>query len=79
MENESMNEKLCIFCEHFAWEGVGYVYYSTLTGGDMTGGTSCKKLHFYEENPKNEGELRAILLRAESCEDYAPPVKVKTS
>lgn len=66
-------EKLCIFCEHFDWEGVGYTYYSTLTGGDTNGGATCKKGHYYESRPDDEKELRALFLKAETCPDYTPP------
>jgi hypothetical protein len=66
-------EKLCIFCEHFDWEGVGYTYYSTLTGGAMNGGATCNKQHYYEQRPSDEDELRALFLKAEACPDYAPP------
>jgi len=64
-------EKLCIFCEHFDWEGVGYVHYSTLTGGDDTGGATCKKNYYFERRPDNQNELRAIFLKAEKCTDYS--------
>ena len=64
-------EKLCIFCEHFDWEGVGYTHYSTLTGGDDTGGASCNKGHYYERRPDNEKDLRALFLTAEKCNNYS--------
>ena len=63
-------EKLCMFCPHFDWEGVGYIYYSTLTGGDVTGGMSCKKGHFYEDRPDDTAAFRKIILTAQTCPDY---------
>lgn len=71
---EPVVEKLCAFCEHFDWDSVSYHYYSTLTGGDLEGGASCKKFHFREERPDNNEELRALFLKAETCCDYLPPV-----
>ena len=68
-----MSEKICVFCEHFDWRGIGYAYYSTLTVGAIDGGMCCKKHHFYEERPDDNGGFRAIILKAETCADYAPP------
>ena len=72
--------KLCAFCEHFDWEGIGYRYYSEETGGDITGGADCKKKHFLEEQPSDNEEMRMLFLKAETCDDYLPPnVKLRGS
>lgn len=68
-------EKLCVFCEHFDWEGVGYIHYSTLTGGSLEGGASCKKMHFFGENPRDNEEFRGLILLAKKCADYTPPTE----
>lgn len=68
-------EKLCIFCKHFDWEGVGYTYYSELTGGDISGGATCMKQHYFEARPRNEDQLRDLFLKAETCPDYTPPIR----
>lgn len=69
-----VNEKLCLFCEHFAWENIceGGAY-STMTGGETYGGAMCRKGHYREDRPYDEGDLRVILLRAEKCPDYRRP------
>jgi hypothetical protein len=69
------HEKLCIFCNHFHWEGLEYTYYSTLTGGDVSGGATCRKGHFFQTVPDDNEELRALYLRASNCKDYDPPVR----
>lgn len=62
-------EKLCVFCKEWILD-VDYIYYSTLTGGDMTKEISCKhkpSVSFYDED-----DFRAAILRAETCEFYKP-------
>ena len=66
-------ENLCVFCKHFDWERVGYHYYSTLTGGDIEGGATCKKGYYYEEVPCDTEDFRTLILKAETCKDYEPP------
>jgi len=70
----AMMEKLCVFCKNFDWERAGYVYYSTLTGGDITGGTTCKKQHYFEVQPYSLEEFRKLILKAERCADYDPDI-----
>lgn len=38
-----MSERLCIFCKHFGWERMGFIYYSEETGGDEEVGCSAKR------------------------------------
>lgn len=70
----AVTERLCLFCEHFVWERCGTgADYSECTGGDDYGGASCKKSHFNEDRPYDEDDLRRILIKAVSCDDYKPP------
>lgn len=68
-----MNEKLCIFCEHFHWSkeemwGMG----STMTGPMFEGGdATCDKGHMKDTpTPYDEAEYRAIILRGAKRPDY---------
>lgn len=66
-----VNEKLCVFCEHFDFEAIGVgPDYSEATGGDPYGGMTCKKRHYVDERPDDLDDFRAILLKAETCPDY---------
>lgn len=67
-----MTEKLCVFCKHFDFESICYQYYSTLTGGDTTGGMTCKKHVYTEERPYDTQDFRRIILKAETCQHYEP-------
>jgi len=68
------HEKICVFCPHFQYAAPEYTYYSTLTGGDLSGGLSCGKGHFSEyDECKDEDSFRALILRAETCLDYGGP------
>lgn len=62
--------KLCITCKHFDFEAIGWVEYGTYTGGDLEGGMSCKKGHFYESRPSDGAELRDLFSKAIKCKDY---------
>lgn len=64
-------EKLCIFCEHFGWESISEDDY---WGKD--GGAFCRKSHFKDERPRDEEDLRKVLVNAESCPDYELPSRV---
>lgn len=63
-------EKLCLFCEHFDFVGMGPDY-SSMTGGDPYGGMACNKRHYSEERPYDVEDFRRVLLRAEKCKDYS--------
>ncbi|HMJ28590.1 MAG TPA: hypothetical protein VK512_07705 [Xanthobacteraceae bacterium] len=65
-----MSEKLCVFCKNFDWGKLEYTYYSTLTGGDMSGGATCRKKHFFEVNPESDDAFRKLILIAQNCTDY---------
>lgn len=67
-----MSEKLCVFCKHFKWKEIDYIYYSILTGGELTGGLTCKKDVFYEQLPLDEDAFRKLILTAENCKEYTP-------
>ena len=65
--------KLCLMCNNFKYSKPEYTYYSTLTGGDLSGGASCDKRHFDEydsRKPEDETELVAFLAKAETCKDF---------
>jgi hypothetical protein len=77
-----MSEKLCIFCEHFAWEvesqwGMG----STMTGPMMDGGNAMCRAGRYTDSPfpRDEGDWREIILRGKDCPDYKPPTTAATN
>ena len=68
-----MNEKHCLFCNHFTWSeermwGMGSEY----TGPMMEGGwAECAKKHFKNlERPEDEQDFRRIILMGEQCPDY---------
>ena len=66
-------EKLCVFCKHMSWSIIEYTYYSTLTGGDISGGMICRKGHFdYIDSGhiEDENDFRQFILRAEDCKDF---------
>lgn len=65
--------KLCVFCRNFNWGPIEYTYYSTLTGGDLSGSAGCRKGYFSEydtQHCRNEEEFRVLILLAEKCKDY---------
>lgn len=76
-----MSEKLCIFCKHFNWTkescwGMG----STMTGPMMEGGDATCSMGHYRNHPDggssfpdDDADFRRIILRGESCPDYARP------
>lgn len=66
------HEKLCVFCKNFVWESPSYTHYSTLTGGNMEGGISCKenKLGWRDELPEDEDAFRRVILTAQHCTSY---------
>lgn len=66
-----MIEKLCIFCEHFDFESIGYTYYSTLTGGETSGGMRRKAGRFCEERPYELSDFRKVILKAADCPYYS--------
>lgn len=74
-----MSEKLCVFCKHFQWYEFEYTYYSTLTGGDLSGGLSCGEGHFLDRNPVNTVGFRSLIRKAEFCKDYSPPTEKELS
>lgn len=66
----ALPSRMCVTCKHFDWVGIGYVYYSTLTGGDTTGGFSCNKSHYYESRPDDSAALQELFRTAQKCPDY---------
>lgn len=68
-----MNEKLCIFCQHFSWTaeemaGQG----SDQTGPMMEGGwAECHKGQFKElEAPHDEVDYRRVIMIGQTCPHF---------
>jgi hypothetical protein len=64
-------EKLCLFCPHFYKTNAEFG--SEWTGQYGYDGFACSKGHYDEYGDgsvKNEEEMRALFLRANTCPDY---------
>jgi hypothetical protein len=72
---EAGMEKLCVFCKNWEFSG-GEPGYSELTPGSDTT-MDCKKNHYGKRfrlfDLYGPDDFRAIILKAEKCQDYEPP------
>ena len=66
-----MSEKLCVFCEHWEFDG-GEQGYSEMTPG-TNASMGCKKEHWDGKRMVDiwsEVDFRKIILTAKDCKDY---------
>ena len=79
-----MSEKLCVFCEHWAFDGGSPGYSEATPGSDAS--MACLKAHWHPRTASGRRtslrfkiwdlnspeEFRAKIKTAEQCPDYSP-------
>jgi hypothetical protein len=81
---ETMVEKLCVFCQHWDWDGGSQGYSEMTPGTDAS--MDCRKGHYKPLHKYSwrldlldlhgPDEFRAVILKAETCPDYMPVATV---